>query len=258
MIPPSNPVVGRIYDPASCADLFPERSLFLSASVPCRRAPERMQTPAEAATNRRYVERSQPLRIRESLSHLCRFAFRRGLGLVFGGHPAISPLLLEASSRFSTGPEPQRKVTIFQSLFYLDKTPAATLALGKWENGQLFWTRPMPASAPDEATSLTEMRIAMTSAPGLIAAVFIGGMEGLLEEASLFDRYNRGAPMFALGSTGSAAAQLFEDGVGSLEPIRFRGRHLNDPEVLSSVEAYSVVFQRIFADLGFDLPRVAR
>ncbi len=212
----------------------------------------------ELASNRWFVERSQPFRIRESLSQLCRFAFRRGLGLVFGGHPAISPLLLEAASRFSLGSAVQKKVIVFQSLFYADKLQEATLALANWDHGELFWTSSEPTTAPDEAQSLTAMRIAMTSAPRLIAACFIGGMEGLLEEASLFDRYHPAAPMFALGSTGSAASRLFAAGVGDLDAGRFRGHHLDDPEILDSSEAYSVVFQQIFADLDLDLPRALR
>lgn len=239
----STPGIGLVYEPKACASLFPERSLFLSASIPYQRKSERLKTAAEREENEWFVAHAEPLRIRQSLAHLCRFAFRRGLGIVFGGHPAISPLLLEAAARFSPDPTPRTRIVIFQSLFYLDRIPKVTLELANWENGLLFWT---PAG-PDEETSLTRMRTAMASAPGLVGAIFIGGMEGLREEARLFDRYHRQAPMYALGSTGSAAAQLFSDGAEGLSPNRFHG-NLENPDILRSLDAYSVVFQDIFAD----------
>jgi SLOG cluster3 family len=244
-----HPEIGRIWDPETCCDQFPERSLFLSASVPYRRPPARLRTAGEAEANRWFVEHAEPLRIRESIAHLCRFAFRRDLGIVFGGHPAISPLLLEAASRFSPEPSPRPRVVIFQSLFYVERIPPATLALANWHCGALLWTRPEPETAPSEEASLTAMRVAMVGSPGLVAGLFIGGMEGLYEEASLFQARHPEAPMYALGSTGSAAARLLESGVARLGRRHFLGRTLTR-ETLGSVEAYSVVLQRIFADLG--------
>lgn len=251
MTPLRHPEIGRIWDPETCSDLFPERSLFLSASVPYRRPPERLRTPDEAETNRWFLEHAEPLRIRESIAHLCRFAFKRNLGIVFGGHPAISPLLLEAASRFSPEPSPRPRVVIFQSLYYVDRIPPATLALANWHCGTLLWTPPEPEAAPAEEASLTAMRVAMVGSPGLVAGLFIGGMEGLFEEAKLFQSRHREAPMYALGSTGSAAARLLEDGIASLGRRHFLGRTVT-PETLGSLEAYSVVFQRIFSDLTIE------
>lgn len=249
------PEIGRIWDPASCSGLFPERSLFLSASVPHRRSAARLRTPHEDEANQWFVEHAEPLRIREAIAHLCRFAFSRDLGIVFGGHPAISPLLLEAASRFSpehserTEAPPRPRVVIFQSLLYVGRIPPATLALANWQCGTLLWTRPEPEDAPSDEASLTTMRVAMIGSPGLLAGLFIGGMEGLMEEARLFHRRHPDAPMYAVGSTGSAAARLLESGVADLGRGRFLGQALAR-ETLGTMDAYSVVFQRIFADLG--------
>jgi hypothetical protein len=246
---PPQPAVGRVYDENRCRELFPERSLLLSASVPYRRPSVHLQRPGAEAENEWFVSHSKPLRIREAVSHLCRFAFCRGLGLVFGAHPAISPLLLEAACRFDPAPQPRKRVIIFQSLFFVDKIPPATLELANWQAGELLWTPPDPEAAPTRPKSLTRMREAMASSPGLVAALFIGGMEGLYEEAKCFHDCHPDAPMFALGSTGSAAARLLEQGWGPLDPERFLGRSV-DRETLATLETYPLVFERIFADLG--------
>lgn len=194
------------------------------------------------------MERAEPLRIREAVSYLCRYAFSRSLGIVFGAHPAISPLLLEAASRFSPEPAASPRVIIFQSEHFAETIPRATLELANWKSGELVWTK----SAPTRADSLTLMRSIMAASPGLEAAIFIGGMEGLYEEARLFREHNRNAPMVAIGSTGSAASRLCVDGYGDLGPDEFHGRGL-DTETLRSLDAYSVVFQQVFAGLGLNI-----
>jgi len=236
------------FTPGSRDELFRRPSIFLSASVPYRRNPERM-TPAEAERNASYVRTSQPARIRDAVAHLCRFAFPHDIQLVFGGHPAISPLVLDAarrSRRAATEHAPAPTlVVVFQSKHFFERIPPETLELADWTHGALLWTerRPGQTDVARERASLTWMREVMVRSPKLLAALFVGGMEGVEEEAELFRKFNPGTPMFALGSTGSAAGEL----LGRHPDVR--GRRA-DFEALSHQLSYPLLMARIFADLG--------
>jgi hypothetical protein len=60
----------------------------------------------------------------------------------------------------------------------------------------------------DKEASLLTMRRAMLSRPDLEAAVFIGGMEGILAEHVLFQELHPSAKILAVPSPGGAARQL--------------------------------------------------
>lgn len=222
-------------------ELFETQSILLSASVPYKREPTDIFED--------YVRRSHPDRIREAIDNLCRFSFSRDVNLVFGAHPAISPLVLSAARRF--GREARRRVVIFQSLYFFDKAPKPTLDLADQQYGTLLWTAACPPDAPNREASLTWMREVMVRSPKLIGAVFIGGMDGVEEEAALFQEWNPVKPMFAIASTGAAAADLLA------RKAKFRAKGLlcsffeknADSTTLEYNLSYPIVMQRIFADL---------
>jgi hypothetical protein len=62
----------------------------------------------------------------------------------------------------------------------------------------------------DREASLLKMREAMLSRSDLIAAVFIGGMEGVEAEFDLFGRFHPEAKTLAVAAPGGAARQLAE------------------------------------------------
>ena len=136
------------FTPGSREELFLRPSVFVGASVPYRRPPERM-TPDERERNELYVSTSQPARIRDAVAHLCRLAFAREVQLVFGGHPAISPLVLNAARRFGPPPEDgaanRPLVVVFQSRHFFDRIPQETIDLADWRHGTLLWTARRPA-----------------------------------------------------------------------------------------------------------------
>lgn len=231
----------RAFEPGDRPELFEHPALFLSASVPYERDPEEL-TPEARRRNLHYVETSRPDRIRAAVTELCRWAFSRDLTLIFGGHPAISPMVLAAARRFVPAEGWRRRVLVFQSLVFEGKIPEATLKLGDWRHGEMLWTRKRPERGDGERQpSLEWMREVMVRSPKLLAAVCIGGMEGVEEEARIFRRHNDGRPVYAIGSTGSAARDLFASSgewTGGL-----------DRDLLASETAYSRVFRHVFSDL---------
>lgn len=186
-------------------------ALFLSASVPAVRltAPPHVQR-----RDQEHVATAHPDRIREAVRWVCHYAFGEGLQIVFGGHPAISPMVLAAARDIpvtNTGP----RVWIYQSEAFRSLIPRASLDLGDWSAGQLVWT---PASQPPgealswegRETSLLRMRQLMISTPSLVGAIFIGGLSGVEEESRLFAERWPKLPRYAIGSTGGATAGLLQ------------------------------------------------
>jgi hypothetical protein len=159
--------------------------IFLSASIPDRLP---------------YLENSDPLLIREAVLALVAVTVRKR-ELVFGGHPAISPLV-EHAARTLGGLE---NVFIYQSRWFEDIIPEVAK---KFKN--LVWTE--RGSSREE--SLRIMREEMIGSRPFCAAVFIGGMEGILEECSIFKALHPGKPVFPVASTLGAAQELLEAGEG--------------------------------------------
>ncbi|HEX5753744.1 MAG TPA: hypothetical protein VFZ09_46580 [Archangium sp.] len=162
--------------------------VFLSASIP---SPDRH--PA-------YMRTANLVAIREAVSALTLVVVPTAR-LVFGGHPAISPLVHLAAERLGAADN----VFIYQSQFFQGLIPPSSLKFR-----HLRWT---PAG-PDRASSLLRMREQMLQSEPFHAGVFIGGMEGVEDEFQLFQRYHPHALILAVASTGAAARILFEQQSG--------------------------------------------
>ena len=124
--------------------------------------------------------------------------------LVFGGHPAISPLVRFVAERAG---KPDN-VVIYQSRFFEDKIPPDSLYFNN-----LVWTEAVPQENPDQAMSLAAMRDAMVGSEAEYpfgAGVFIGGMEGVLEEFVLFREFFPQVVVYPMASTGGASLILWE------------------------------------------------
>lgn len=236
---------------------LPDRpSLLLSASIPTARDPA-LYEPAErvrlAEDNRLYADSARPERIRAAVISLTRVALLRGLRLVFGAHPTISPLVLQVARDMNAGPE---SILVFQSRAYLAEIPGSTLEFADWSCGLLVLTPEQPettqaslASPPalkkldPYPNSIGFMRELMTSVPGLIGGVFVGGMRGVDEEALRFTRHHPALPKYALGSTGAAARALVR-----ADPSAFHGT-LKDPAAFQRTLSYAVAASQIMEDL---------
>ena len=176
----------------------PERpALFLAAGVPDQ--PERGP----------YVEISDPVAIRDAVRALTGVALARGYTLVFGGHPAISPLVWQVADSLGKA----GRVVIYQSRRFEDKIRKEALYFDNLE-----WTK----AQGDKDQDLALMRRQMLASRPFAASVLIGGMDGVEREEKLFGQLQPRALIWPVASTGGAARLLYERRVdrrlGNLPP----------------------------------------
>lgn len=183
--------------------------ILLSASVPL---PQR---------DRHYFESADVLSIREAIKALVEVVLPIGR-ITFGGHPAITPLI--ALFVREAGFERDR-LTVFQSRYFEAFFPR--------ENAEFHNVQLIDAVADDREESLLAMRSAMILSRPFDAAVFIGGMEGVVEEATLVRELRPDCEMLPIATTGAAAADIFRQG--------------HYPGELESELTYATLFRRRFA-----------
>lgn len=162
--------------------------VFLSASVPL---PER---------NRIYFETADVFLIRESIRALVEVVLPKGR-ITFGGHPAITPLMSLYARNTKLG---NRHITIYQSDFFRGDMPR--------ENDDFADIRYTAKIAGGVAENLALMRSEMLRSRKFDAAVLIGGMEGIRDEASMFKELHPQAKVLPVPATGAAARIEFLEG----------------------------------------------
>lgn len=158
--------------------------IFLSASVP---VPGRGH----------YVETANPFLIQCAVRELV-ITVIRSHRIVWGGHPSITPMV--ASICTDLGVDYSNAVVLYQSRFFDGKAPE--------ENKQFGTVEYVDAVKGDLQASLQSMRDAMLSRPALVAAVFIGGMDGVETEHRLFTNYHPKSRVLPVPATGGAALDL--------------------------------------------------
>ena len=166
-----------------------DRAIFLSASVP--------ELPKKGETERLGSNDVRPLEIRDAVLALVAVA-TKSHELVFGGHPAISPLVEHAARNLGT----TERVHIFQSRFFEGMIPPEAK---RFDN--LHWTD----RRDDIPSSLDLMRREMLGFRAYCAGFFIGGMEGIREERNLFAEMHPVAPIHLIASTGGATTILWKE-----------------------------------------------
>jgi hypothetical protein len=157
--------------------------VFLSASVPDPRRDER------------YFNTGDTEAIRDAVIALVTVVLPQ-TRLVFGGHPAITPLVKWVADQFGAFD----KVRMFQSKFFRDQY-LKDLELFRYEE-----VDPVPG---DREKSLFAMRMTMIHSEPFSAAFFIGGMEGVEREYELLRDHKPRVPRFPVYSTGGAARLLW-------------------------------------------------
>jgi hypothetical protein len=194
------------------------KQFFLSASVP------------DPTMDVRYIDTADVTAIREAVIALAAAVFRRGR-LVFGGHPAISPLVLLVARNLGV----EAKVRIYQSEYFRARIPPESAGFP-----DLVWT---PAQHEDRSASLAIMRERMVGEGPFEAAVFIGGMEGVEDEFELFrSRWPRTAA-FPIATTGAAAKILLARHSQSLPGVTEQRRG-----ELERDSVYGALFSRLFGE----------
>lgn len=160
-------------------------AIFLSASVPTREP---------------YSLDCRPQAIQAAIHALAQVVLGRRK-LVWGGHPAITPLLWSAAQ--AVGVEYTSAVELFQSRLFEKVLPA--------DNKHFANVTLVDAVGQDLEASLLEMRKSMFASTEFEAAVFIGGMHGILDEHKLFTANWPNARCIPIAQTGGAAAELARD-----------------------------------------------
>lgn len=143
----------------------------------------------------------------------------RGCQLRFGGHPTISPLVLDRANLLRAG----RRVEIYQSALFAEEYTDHMRRLVRDEGAMLVETPSVEGGDPDlmRAESLSVMRTTMLADP-IDAAFFVGGMSGLVEEIELLRTASPEALVFLLRRPGGMARRL-ADGASSRNVNVLRG-----------------------------------
>lgn len=160
-------------------------AIFLSAGVPDpRRGPQ-------------YAKTADTVAIAAAVSALVHVTLGRRL-LVWGGQPAITPMIWVVAE--GLGIDYASWVRLYQSKHFVDKYP---------EDNQRFqnviYTEDINH---DREQSLRHMRERMFSDFNYTAAVFIGGMGGIVQEFDLLQQMQPQATLLPVISTGGAVHDI--------------------------------------------------
>ena len=139
--------------------------------------------------------------IKEAIKALVIEVIPRGK-IIFGGHPAITPLI--ASLMADHFPDYADRAILYQSMQFEGQFPPEVASFPN-----VIYT---PKSLAGLAGSLLTMRKRMLSDQQISAAVFVGGMEGVIDEFDLVKEICPNATLVPLASTGAAALAIFEGG----------------------------------------------
>jgi len=196
------------------------RFLFLSASFPSFKRHPEFRTTTDTAE------------ISNAVVSLAKAVFQADGGLVFGGHPTITPLLLsvardlflnppttpDARPRWSPANGP--RLLAYQSHVFdfirpkeIGELAGLQEGLGRIVETEIQNDEPQPRSQvevrPDlQKFSLEHMRLRMLTDPDVqpVAAIYIGGMQGIHDEFQL--AHSRVTRRYVIAAPGGAAASL--------------------------------------------------
>ena len=180
-------------------------TIFLSASFP---SGKRGQS----------FEPYDPSAIADAVSAFTRAILEANGRLSFGGHPTITPLVFMIARELSV----QESLFVYQSDWFFDQVVPEIDQIGNENLGTIVWT-PRAGTLPE---SLRIMRHEMIDASReYVAALFIGGMEGIRDEYDLVRKRSRRTPCIPVTGPGGAAARLpahdcFELGFAPLHESR--------------------------------------
>lgn len=188
-------------------------AIFLSAGVP---------NPQE----RHFVGEGDSAAIVSAVSALLYVTLGRRR-LVWGGHPAITPMVWATAEGMNV--DYGRWVKLYQSRYFQDEFPEET---ARFQN--VVFTE---AVERDRDRSLELMRNRMFEETRYQAAVFIGGMQGIFAEYDLLRSAGENIRLIPLGSTGGAARLLQE-------------RSADDPARYEELDYVALLHEQLEIDLN--------
>lgn len=161
-------------------------NIFLSASIPM---PDR---------DPKYIGTADVIAIRDAVLALTTVLLPK-YRLVWGGHPSITALIAHVLNH--SDKEASEHVTLYQSKYFEKYFPL--------ENESVAHIIITPDLGNKEK-SLDEMRKQMIQGNHFEAAFFIGGMEGVEIEHTMFTSSHPEAKVFPVASTGAAAKLIYD------------------------------------------------
>lgn len=177
------------------------KNIFLSAGVPTM------------DRSLKYYDTADVISIRDSVIALASTVLAaNGYHLIWGGQPAITPLIALVLERYNL--KMSNKVTLYQSFEYEKFFPKANSNVG-----HIVYTEKME----NPEASLLLMRQKMIRDNDYVAAVFIGGMEGVEKEYFLFKEFHPDVLCLPIASTGAAAKILY-----NMNPHEFDERLMSE------------------------------
>jgi hypothetical protein len=160
-------------------------AIFLSAGVP-----DPQRGPKYAAT-------ADTVAITAAVSALVHVVLGRRL-LIWGGHPAVTPMVALVAQEM--GVDYGAWVRLYQSQYFEDSFPEDNARFGNVIH--------VAKVEGDRERSLRAMREVMFSENAFRAAVFVGGMGGIVEEFELFRQLQPHATIVPVVSTGGAVLEV--------------------------------------------------
>lgn len=162
------------------------KNIFLSASIPL---PERDPI---------YIETADIIAIRDAVIALTTVVLPQHR-IIWGGHPSITPLIYYVMNKLKLNI--QEHVKLYQSEYFRDKFLPDN---NKFENVILT------ENLGDIHSSVLRMRERIFSENKFVAAIFIGGMNGIIDEFHMFRRYHPEALLLPIASTGAATKIVYD------------------------------------------------
>lgn len=158
--------------------------IFLSASVP-------------VVGRGHYHETANPFLIQCAVRELV-ISVIRTHRIVWGGHPSITPMIWSICE--DLGVDYANSVVLYQSRFFRDRFPEENNRFGN-----VVFTDTVPN---DREASLALMRQAMLARDDLVAAVLVGGMDGVETELALFKQFHPQGLVLPVAAPGGAARDI--------------------------------------------------
>lgn len=187
------------------------KQVFLSASIPL------------VERNPSYYETADVIAIRDCVSSLAKIILPN-FRLVWGGHPSITPLI--SSVLESIDVNIKEHVHLYQTDYFRQMFPV--------ENEEFSESLIVTDNIGSRDESLSLMREKMIVNNDFVAGIFVGGMEGVIDEFELFTQSNPEAMVLPMASTGAAALEIYKGG--------------DFDDSLKDDYAYIALFYRLFKD----------
>jgi hypothetical protein len=163
------------------------KNIFLSASVPL---PER---------DAKYYDSADITAIRDAVIAVTTVVLPHHR-IIWGGHPSITPLIYYVMEKLNLNIQDHVKLyqsRYFEHMFHEDNN--------KFENVVLT------ENLGDIPSSVQKMRERMFSENEFDAAIFIGGMNGIVDEFIMFKEYHPEALLLPVASTGAGAKIVYDN-----------------------------------------------